>query len=645
MSLVLVSVTVFTLFGTYWLEHEDRANWLMLKHEQLLQSQVEQANQQLDQLSRFDPLTKLANRRHFDEFLQQTWTRASHDGDELAVLMIDIDHFKAYNDRHGHPAGDACLQAVAETLKDCLRQPEDLTARYGGEEFIALLGHTGLAAAVAAAERVRAAVANGTTPVTVSLGVASARPGTPGITPAALIRLADQALYQAKAQGRDQVRASEPDQGLDGALSLPLAYWPPAASTTLPERADDSGDNLVRAQALIDKRGSWMRFPKDLEQQFLNDNAAGRLRYIVLSGVLSLIVFNGFLGIDYLMAPDVFDLAVQIRLGLFTPLAIAFLLLGWFGRAWLLRTFPPVVVEGVVMLSALFASACLAYILAATHAPTGQYYHVGLMVVVVYANIVQRLRFWYAMGASLGILAIHIGGVLMVPAFNERLILPVISLVSATVVFTLMANYAMERDERKNYLLVLRRKGLLKALDEAHHRLQNLARVDVLTGAYNRRHLQAYLRQTWQRTRHGQGEVAVIMLDVDHFKAYNDRYGHPAGDRCLVQVAEVMRACLRRPGDLVARYGGEEFIAVLPQTSAELALQAGERIRLAVQALQVPHEGSGTAPVLTVSVGVASARAAAGQTESDLIAAADAALYQAKNAGRNRVNLATGGWA
>ena len=637
MTLVMVSVTVFTLYGSYWLEHEDRTNWLMLEHEQWLQSQLVQANQQLERLSRFDPLTSLANRRHFDEFLQHTWARASHDGDAVALLMIDIDHFKAYNDEHGHPAGDACLQAVAEALRDCLRQPEDLVARYGGEEFIALLSHSDLTAAMVAAERVRAGVASGTTPVTVSIGVASVRPGAHGITPTGLMAAADQALYQAKGDGRNRVCSADVQPSSD------LAQVPPEHLATLPGEPIPSAalhDEVALAQAQIDRSCSWMRFPAALEQQFLNNGAPARLRYLVISGILSLFVFNGFLWADYLMAADVFELAVKIRLGLFTPLAIALLLLGWFARDWVLRTVPPMLVECLVLVSGVFSAACVAYILAATRSPTGQYYHVGLMVVVIYANIVQRLRFWYALACSVAILAMHIGGVLMVPAFNERLILPVISMVGATVVSTLMANYAMERDERKRYLLVLRQKQLLQDLDEVHHCLQNLARVDVLTGAYNRRHLQEYLRQTWQRAQHGQGEVAVIMLDVDHFKKYNDRYGHPAGDRCLVQVAEVMQACLRRPGDLVARYGGEEFIAVLPQTSAELAQQAAERIRLAVQALQVRHESSDTAAVVTVSVGVAGAQAIQGKTESDLIAAADAALYQAKHAGRNRVNSA-----
>jgi diguanylate cyclase (GGDEF)-like protein len=132
----------------------------------------------------------------------------------------------------------------------------------------------------------------------------------------------------------------------------------------------------------------------------------------------------------------------------------------------------------------------------------------------------------------------------------------------------------------------------------------------------------------------------VLMVDVDHFKKYNDRYGHPAGDECLRQVAQVLMDKLRRPVDLVARYGGEEFIAVLPQSDEAYAMAVAERVRQAVEALQLRHEGSSSALVLTVSVGVASGTALFGQAPESLVARADQALYLAKREGRNRVSLA-----
>ncbi|RZI82267.1 MAG: GGDEF domain-containing protein [Rubrivivax sp.] len=395
--------------------------------------------------------------------------------------------------------------------------------------------------------------------------------------------------------------------------------------------------DVALAGTLIEAGLSWMRFPARLEQQFLQDGAAHRLRFFTISGLLSLIVFNGFLLVDYLLAPDVFWLAVKLRLGVFTPCAVFLLMLVWFARDWVLRHFSPLLVEGVVMLSGVCAAACLAYILSVSKNPSSQYYHVGLMIVVMYGNIVQRLRFWYALAFSLVVYAIHLAGVLMVPAINTQVVVPIMVLLAATVTFTLTANHAMERDERKRYLLSLRRKHLLADLSDVHERLQKVSRVDAMTGVYNRRHFQEYLSQAWQRAQHDGAEMAVIMIDVDHFKNYNDRYGHPAGDDCLVKVAKAMAPCLGRAGDLVARLGGEEFIVVLPNADASVAQRVAERIRQAIETLHIRHEDSGTASVVTASVGVACCRARAGQHEDTLTAAADAALYRAKQAGRNRV--------
>ena len=644
LSLIIVSTASFTLFASYRSEHEERANWLMMQHQRALQDQVEQGNQQLDRISRFDPLTELANRRHADEFLQQVWTRARHDGDELAVLMIDIDHFKRYNDHYGHPEGDACLQEVAQVLRACLRKPEDLVARFGGEEFVAVLTRTGLEAAQAAAERVRQALAARQLPhadsptsdqLTLSIGVASVRPDADHADPATLIAAADEALYQAKAQGRDQVCAFTRTCAWPTPGREPVPPPPPMAPADKP--MDPERAEVALATAWTNKPLSQLRFPPRLEQQFLHDGADQRMRYFSVCGALAFFIFNGFLLSDYLLVPDVFWLAVQVRLAVFTPAAVLVLLALTFQRDWLKHTFQPTVVEGTVMVSGVVAAACLAFILASSQNPMSQYYHVGFMVVVVYGNVVQRLRFWYALAMSLAIYAIHIGGVLMLPAFNPRLTLPILALLAATVVFTLMTNYALERDERRHYLLTLTRSHVLHDLHDVQQRLHTLSRMDALTGLYNRRHFQAYLQQVWQRAQHDGSAVSVIVLDVDHFKRYNDHYGHPAGDACLARVAQAMGNALRQPGDLVARLGGEEFIAVLPSSDAAAAKVAAERVRQAVQHLGLPHAGSDTDTVVTVSVGVASLRAQLNLSADALVVAADAALYDAKRAGRNRV--------
>lgn len=394
---------------------------------------------------------------------------------------------------------------------------------------------------------------------------------------------------------------------------------------------------VAEAGAQLEKTLSWMRFPGELEDQFLKDGIERRLPHFMVSGWLALVVFIGFLLVDYLMVRDVLWLAVQVRLFVFLPVALVVLFIGTLARAWTLRTVSPLMMETIVVLSGVGAAASLGYILAASHSPMSQYYHAGLMVVIIYGNIVQRVRFWYALAFSLAVYAIHIGGILMVPPFNPRLVLPLAALIGATVALSLMANYAMERDERRQYLLSLRRKLVLEDLGDVHERLQRLSRVDGLTGVYNRRHVDGYLQQVWQRALHEGGEVAVIMVDVDHFKDYNDRYGHLMGDHCLIQVALTMQESLRRPGDVVARLGGEEFVAVLPRASAEVAQAAAERLRHAVERLAMPHQASSVGRCVTVSVGVAHASAQTGQDPAALLAQADEALYEAKRKGRNRV--------
>lgn len=416
---------------------------------------------------------------------------------------------------------------------------------------------------------------------------------------------------------------------------------PLTPGTTLPQpKLDTEGDTARVAGELIERGFWWMRFPPALERRFLHDTAAARLRYFLISGVLSLLVFDGFLVVDYLMMEDAFQRAIQMRLYVFTPAALLLIVVPWLQRDLVLKYIPPLLVEGIVLVSGLCAAASLGYVLSITHSPYRDFYHVGFMIVIVYGNLVQRLRFWYAVTFSLSIHAIHIAGLLMLTVVNHRLMLPLHLLMSATVFFTLVANYALERDERRRYLLSLRRKHLLRNLSEVRHRLQVLSRTDTLTGLSNRRHFEDYLQQIWRRAQHDGTEVAIVMLDVDHFKKYNDHYGHPAGDACLSRVAAAMSASLRRPNDLVARYGGEEFIAVLPHTGSATAQQAAERVRQAVEALQIPHEGSSAAAVVTASLGVASWPASPQRNYADLIAAADAALYDAKHGGRNRVSAA-----
>ncbi|ODT60516.1 MULTISPECIES: diguanylate cyclase [Paracoccus] len=161
---------------------------------------------------------------------------------------------------------------------------------------------------------------------------------------------------------------------------------------------------------------------------------------------------------------------------------------------------------------------------------------------------------------------------------------------------------------------------------------------DPLTGLGNRRMLERRLQAELHRQAREGGLIAVLMLDIDHFKGFNDSYGHPEGDRCLQAVSASLAQCVRRSGDLCARYGGEEFACILPGTDLDGALSVAEAMRAGVQALGIAHRASQVAPVVTVSIGVASGRCDMGSDNGFWLTGADRMLYRSKLAGRNRVS-------
>ncbi len=176
-----------------------------------------------------------------------------------------------------------------------------------------------------------------------------------------------------------------------------------------------------------------------------------------------------------------------------------------------------------------------------------------------------------------------------------------------------------------------------RQLADANSQLQLLAHIDGLTQVANRRSFDEALQQEWQRALSQHLPLALILCDVDFFKAYNDTYGHQAGDECLRAVAQCLQSCVRGAVDLVARYGGEEFAVILPRASGVEAHRVAERIRSEVQALAIAHEKSAVSPYLTLSLGLASAVPSLEITLESLIEQADQSLYQAKAHGRNCV--------
>lgn len=178
-----------------------------------------------------------------------------------------------------------------------------------------------------------------------------------------------------------------------------------------------------------------------------------------------------------------------------------------------------------------------------------------------------------------------------------------------------------------------------RELEKANSKLQLLSNTDGLTGIANRRNFDLVLGQEWQRAQRSGTCLALIMLDVDHFKHFNDHYGHLAGDDCLRSLAQVLLGEIRRSGELVARYGGEEFVVLLPDSNRQAALETARRIQHAVCSLALPHAGV-DAGIVSFSLGVSSLVPTRECPPDDLVRRADSALYRAKHLGRNRLELA-----
>ena len=191
-------------------------------------------------------------------------------------------------------------------------------------------------------------------------------------------------------------------------------------------------------------------------------------------------------------------------------------------------------------------------------------------------------------------------------------------------------NPVTARARIQTHLTLKRQKDLLRAQ----------AMVDGLTGIANRRFFDERLLAEWRHVQRYHRSLAILMIDIDHFKGYNDHYGHQAGDNCLRRVATTLGAHMQRAHDLAARYGGEEFICMLPECDLQGAISKAEALRAAVAALEIPHAASPSGDRVTLSIGVAATIPSSHSSPDTLVAAADAQLYQAKLAGSNRVRAA-----
>jgi len=364
------------------------------------------------------------------------------------------------------------------------------------------------------------------------------------------------------------------------------------------------------------KRGfKKLRFSGLLEKEFRDFYVAQNLPRARLSGLIALILVLVITCIDLVLGTPTGEALNALRLGVLCPLLIVM------GVASSLRVtqryYTEIIAVGVTLIGIVVTY--IAHIAALAGA---SYVLAGLVLVVLYGCLFLGLLFTVAIGVSAVLIGAHLViGIVMGLSFNE--VYYTTAILSGAAVIGGLAAYNFEYAVRTNFLET--------------RLLNELAERDGMTGLYNRRIFDDYVQRIWRQSRREGVAVAIIFVDIDFFKIFNDLYGHQAGDDCLKRVAQCIARGAKRPFDFSARYGGEEFVLVLYGPPEEYARAVPEQIRRDVLELAIPHGESLAAKYVSVSVGIAFARATSTRSMAGVIQTADEALYQGKREGRNRV--------
>jgi diguanylate cyclase (GGDEF)-like protein len=401
-------------------------------------------------------------------------------------------------------------------------------------------------------------------------------------------------------------------------------------------RLDDQYNSLPQVTDDIDQclLQPWyrVRFPAVLERRFEEATAKTRCSHTRF-GLLFMAGMHFVLLVpDSVQGRHMLMLGLILRVGVCVPLlAIAAALLQPRRTAWL---------QGLIAMSpAIFTFCCDEWL--ARHASTpviDRYFMVTAMGLFV-GNVLVPLRLRHALVFNaLNLVSFNaalrglFGPVPLQFPTQFELIMSFLVVVAAGI------RWRNEVQERETFLLNERDRLQSKQLKWANRQLTELSYTDALTGLPNRRFFDDALIRSWNEARDSGSALNVLMIDLDQFKAYNDTLGHAAGDKCLRRVAQGMQFTIRMDKDSLARYGGEEFIAVIPDASPAEARHIAERIRIAVQELQIPHPCSPVSTCMSVCIGLATAVDASSIGSLDaLLRAADFALYKAKAKGRNCV--------
>jgi len=360
----------------------------------------------------------------------------------------------------------------------------------------------------------------------------------------------------------------------------------------------------------------WLTFDGALEAEFRRKNFDEHLLHIRVNLCLAMLISVAFSAMDsVVLGPELNRIPSTIHMLIILPVLLIGLAASFSPQRQ--RIYAPLAIVAATILGLSVAAIQVIATLSGISV-----LFPCLMLTIVFIYFMGGLIFYHAAAANVIVMLVYVavGSALMLPEREfsyDALAIVAVNLFCASVV------YMHEKTSRLRFL-------------EACILREMVAR-DGLTGIQNRRMFDQHIRRVWQQGVRNQQRVAVLLVDIDCFKDYNDRYGHQAGDECLRAVAVCLSQCARRPLDFVARYGGEEFAVVLYEASHEYVAEVLTRIQRSIAELNIPHEASRVASRLTVSIGAAFVLPIDSRTLEGLIQLADEALYSAKEQGRNRV--------
>jgi diguanylate cyclase (GGDEF)-like protein len=409
------------------------------------------------------------------------------------------------------------------------------------------------------------------------------------------------------------------------------------AEPIMPLASSSAQSDIIRQQInrLSGLRFQWLSFPGDLEDRFEKETAEPRSKRLWMEGLIAIILFDLFLIADFYGSREQFWSAFVVRMLIVTPVCLLV-------NASMLRRPEKIYRETSIAMGACLAGLTQLYLEADRSRVASAYVQMAVLAVILFTNIVMRLRLPYAAATSLVMLT---GDAIFL--WQDRLLargdkIFGIGLAIGATAVTLIANYSSCREERLNFLLQLRGEMLVEDLNRLNAQLVRHSESDALTGLANRRSFDNQYAELWRRAMKNGTTLSVIVVDVDYFKHLNDRYGHLYGDEVLKRIGSLLQQALRVKDDFAARYGGEEFVILLPGTNAVAAVQVAERLRKMVELAGFPALDPSQGPYdrnirATVSCGVATMYPTEQDRPERLIECADKELYRAKAEGRNRV--------